>query len=140
MPCPVAGLRSPREAVRGLVHFPRLVDKARLMAAGRLPADYHAALGRGFDRRVCDALRVPYAELAAEAVSRPDASDEALLAWAESRGRALTEGDIEVLSAFLSKRGWRDDATVTFERRREEAGAPATLRTYFELIDWDEGR
>lgn len=140
MPCPIAGLRSPRAAVRGLVHFPRLVDKARLMAAGRLPADYQAALGRGFDRRVCEALRVSYAELAAEAVSHPEASDEALLAWAESRGRALTEGDIEVLSAFLSKRGWRDDATPTFERRREEAGAPAMLLTYFELIDWDEGR
>jgi len=140
MPCPVPGLRSPHAAVRGLVHFPRLLDKARLMAAGRLPADYHAALGRGFDRRVCEALRIPHESLAAEAAGRPEASDEELLAWSESRGRSLTEGDIEVLSAFLSKRGWRDDATATFERRRAEAGAPAGLLTYFELIDWDEGR
>ena len=140
MPCPVPGLRSPSVAVRGLVHFPRLLDKARLMAAGRLPADYHPALGRGFDRRVCEALRIGYDELAAEAVARPDASDADLLDWAESRGRPLTDGDIEVLSGFLSKRGWRDDAEATFERRRAEAGAPATLRTYFELIDWDEAR
>lgn len=140
MPCPVPGLRSPSVAVRGLVHFPRLLDKARLMAAGRLPADYHAALGRGFDRRVCEALRMDYGDLAAEAAGRPEASDEELLVWAESRGRALSDGDIEVLSAFLSKRGWRDDATATFGRRRAEAGAPASLLTYFELIDWDEGR
>jgi hypothetical protein len=140
MPCPVPGLRSPHAAVRGLVHFPRLLDKARLMASGRLPADYHAALGRGFDRRVCEALRIRYEDLAAEAVRRPEASDEALLAWAECRGRSLTEGDIEVLSAFLSKRGWRDDAEATFVRRRSEAGAPEGLLTYFELIDWDEGR
>ncbi len=140
MPCPVPGLRSPGVSVRGLVHFPRLLDKARLRAAGRLPEDYHAALGRGFDRRVCEALRVGYEELAAEAVSRPGATDAELLAWAEGRGRALSEGDIEVLSGFLSKRGWRDDAAATFDRRREEAGAPAGLATYFELIDWDEGR
>ena len=140
MPCPVPGLRSPAVSVRGLVHFPRLLDKARLRAAGALPQDYHAALGRGFDRRVCEALRVRYEELAAEAVARPRATDAELLAWAEERGRALTEGDIEVLSGFLAKRGWRDDAQATFERRRAEAGAPGTLATYFELIDWDEGR
>jgi hypothetical protein len=110
------------------------------MVAGRLPADYQSALGRGFDRRVCEALRVAYADLAAEAVARPDAADADMLAWAESRGRALTEGDIEVLSGFLAKRGWNDDAQAALEARRAEAGAPATLRTYFELIDWDEGR
>lgn len=140
MPCPVPGLRSPRVAARGLVHFPRLLDKARLRAAGRLPDDYVPALGRGFDRRVCEALRVPYELLAAEAVARPDATDEAMLAWAESRGRALEAGDIEVLSGFLAKRGWNDDASAQFAARRDAAGAPPGLATYFELIDWDEGR
>lgn len=110
------------------------------MAGGRLPRDYHDALGRGFDRRVCEALRLPYALLAAEAARRPEAGDEEMLAWAESAGRPLGDSDIEVLSGFLSKRGWRDEAQETFERRRQEAGAPAHLLTYFDLIDWDEGR
>lgn len=140
MPCPVPGLRSPFVSVRGLVHFPRLLDKARLYAAGKLPEDYHAALGKGFDRRVCEALGVAYIDLADAAVNRPEASDLELLVWAEAQGRALSPGDTEVLSGYLAKRGWRDDATETFLARRASMEAPNTLLTYFELIDWDEAR
>lgn len=140
MPCPVPGLRSPFASVRGLVHFPRLIDKARLYAAGKLPADYHAALGHGFDRRLCAALGVVYADLAAAAVRQPEATDLELLTWAEGQGRALSSDDTEVLSAYLTKRGWRDDATETFLARRASMGAPDTLLTYFELLDWDEAR
>ena len=137
---PVPGLRSPRAAVRGLVHFPRLVDKARLRARGLLPESYHAALGRGFDRRVCEALRVPYDELARKAADNPAMGDGELLAWAESRGRALAEGDIEVLSGFLAKRGWRDDASGKLRQSVAEAGYPSDLATFFDFIDHDEGR
>lgn len=140
MPCPVPGLRSPNASVRGLVHFPRLLDKARLYATGQLPEDYHAALGKGFDRRVCEALGLTYKNLAEAAVNRPHATDLELLVWAESQGRALSPSDTEVLSSFLSKRGWRDDATETFLARRASMGAPDSLLTYFELIDWDEAR
>ena len=140
MPCPVPGLRSPYVSVRGLVHFPRLLDKARLYAAGQLPEDYHAALGKGFDRRVCEALGLTYKDLAAAAVNRPNESDLELLVWAESQGRVLSPGDTEALSSYLAKRGWRDDATETFLSRRASMGAPDSLLTYFELIDWDEAR
>lgn len=136
----VPGLRSPRVAVRGLVHFPRMADKARLRALGLLPEAYVAALGRGFDRRVCEALRVDYGELARMAADYPAMGDEELLAWAESRGRPLSPGDIEVLSGFLAKRGWRDDASAKLRQSAAEAGYPADLATFFDLIDWDEGR
>ena len=137
---PVPGLRSPRVAVRGLVHFPRLVDKARLRAQGLLPEAYVGALGRGFDRRVCEALRISYEELARRAADNPGMDDGELLAWAESRGRVLSDGDIEVLSAFLAKRGWRDDASGKLRQALAEAGYPADISTYFDFIDHDEGR
>ena len=140
MPCPVPGLRSPHVSVRGLVHFPRLLDKARLYAVGKLPEDYHAALGKGFDRRVCEALGTTYKDLAEAAVNCPEATDLELLVWAETQGRSLSAHDTEVLSGYLAKRGWRDDATETFLARRASMGAPDSLLTYFELIDWDEAR
>ena len=136
----LADLRSPYAAVRGLVHFPRLLDKARLHARGLLPEAYLGALGRGFDRRVCEALRVPYAELARMAVDNPAMADAELLAWAESRGRALSDGDIEVLSGFLAKRGWRDDASEKLRESVAASGYPPDLATFFDLIDHDEGR
>jgi len=136
------GLRSPRATVRGLAHFPRMIDKARLHARGSLPACYVGALGRGFDRRVCEQLRVGYAELAAHAVAHPELDDAAMLAWAESRGRPLSEGDIEVLSDFLRKRGWRDDASGKLRQAVADAGYPGgdALPTFFDFIDHDEGR
>ncbi len=141
-PRPLPGLRSPRETVRGLAHFPRMIDKARLHARGLLPPDYVGALGRGFDRRVCELLRVDYRELADHAVAHPGLGDESLLAWAESRGRPASEGDIEVLSDFLRKRGWRDEASDKLGRAIAEAGYPrdGSIATFFDLIDRDEGR
>lgn len=139
-PAPVPGLRSPYVAARGLVHFPRLLDKARLHALGRLPEAYHGALGRGFDRRVCELLRVSYGELARHAADHPGLGDEEVLIWAETRGRSPSESEVEVLSAFLAKRGWRDDATAKLRQAVAEAGYPADIETFFDLIDHDEGR
>ncbi|MFN7340644.1 MAG: DUF5069 domain-containing protein [Opitutia bacterium] len=139
---PLPGLRGPRDAVRGLVHFPRMIDKARLHARGLLPPAYVGALGRGFDRRVCELLRVDYRLLADHAASHPELGDESLLAWAEERGRKPTEGDIEVLSDFLRKRGWRDDASDKLGQAIAEAGYPrdGSIATFFDFIDHDEGR
>ena len=48
-------------AVDGLVYFPRMLDKNRLQAAGRLGPEYHPFLGEGFDGRLCRFLGVSYA-------------------------------------------------------------------------------
>ena len=45
-------LRSPSEKVGGLFYFGRMLDKIRLHAEEQLPHDYHANLGRGFDRKM----------------------------------------------------------------------------------------
>ena len=44
--------RSPNEKVGGLVYFGRMLDKARLKAAGDLPPDLHQNLGTGFDKEM----------------------------------------------------------------------------------------
>jgi gluconokinase len=48
---PIAGLRSPRDTVGGIVHFGRMLDKIRLSQEGKLPPDWAAAKGSadGFD-------------------------------------------------------------------------------------------
>ncbi len=53
---PVEGLRGPREGVEGLVYFGRMVDKLRLESMGKLPEDYRANLGEGFDKACCEFL------------------------------------------------------------------------------------
>src|ERR1044072_1002116 len=41
--------RSPREVMDGWHYLPRYIDKIRLHLAGKLHADYHENLGKGFD-------------------------------------------------------------------------------------------
>ena len=64
----IPGLRSPYAKVGQFVYFGRMLDKIRLHADGRLPADYVANLGDGFDARCCRFLRVSYADLRARAL------------------------------------------------------------------------
>lgn len=68
-------------------------------------------------------------------------SDEELLEWAFAHGRRPSEEDIQVWNAFMTKRGWRDDATERLIERLAEIGLPpGTVQTLFEFIDLDEGR
>jgi hypothetical protein len=54
----IPGLRKSAEQVGGIVFFGRMLDKARLHAQGRLPADYNR--GTGMDGRVCRFLHIEY--------------------------------------------------------------------------------
>ena len=53
-------LRSPSEKVGGLFYFGRMLDKIRMHAKGKLPSDYHANLGKGFDEKCVRFLCVHY--------------------------------------------------------------------------------
>lgn len=138
----VPGLRSPHVTVRGMVYLPRLIDKVRLHARGALHPDFVPNLGKGFDERCCRYLRIGYAELSAWILANPAADDAGVLAWAESTGRALDDGDIDVWNGFMTKRGWRDDARPALEKRLTEAGLPldGPVQTFFDYLDFDEGR
>ena len=142
-PTIIPGLRSPSMMVGGLVYFGRMLDKIRLAAAGKLPADWQAARGMAyptsFDARCCRFLKIDYAALEQETLN--GGSDEQLLEWAFRNGRKPSEEEIEIWNAFLSKRGWRDAGTQRLHERLGEIGLPpGTVETMFEFIDLDEGR
>lgn len=134
-------LRGCYDEVGGLVYFGRMIDKVRLHDAGRLPADYHENLGKGFDGRVLRWLRIEYAAFQAEV--RRGKGDEELLQWAFATGRKPSPERIAILNGFLIKRGWRDNGRAMLEQRLRDGGyqpGPGTVLTHFDFIDLDEGR
>jgi gluconokinase len=135
----VPGLRSNYDKVGRLVHFGRMLDKIRLHAAGQLPADYHGNLGIGFDGRTCAFLRVPYADVKARTLA--GGTDEEILAWCFERGGARTDDECYIWCRFMAKVGWRDDRSATLRQRLVEYGLTAApIETFFDLIEFDEGR
>ena len=110
--------RSPYDKVKGLVYFPRMLDKIRIHAAGALPEAYVPHLGSGFDGRCLNFLRVKYDDVKAR-VAAGD-SDEAIFDWCMAHGRKLSDEDVETWSGFMQKRGWRDEAR---ERRYPAEGS-----------------
>jgi len=139
----IEGLRAAYETTGGIAHFPRMLDKIRLQAAGRLPEAYEACLGEAdptwFDGRVCRFLGVPYAEIAER--TRAGGTDEEILQWAFQRGRQPAAEPIEIFTAFIFKRGWRDPASPGLRQDEAAAGLPPnTVATFPDLMDFEEGR
>jgi hypothetical protein len=133
-------LRSPSEKVGGLFYFGRMLDKIRLHAAGELPSDYHANLGKGFDEKCVKFLRVDYDQLV-ERMKQGGREDE-ILEWCFTVGRKPSEDDLYVWNEFMRKRGWNDEVSEMVERRKAEAGISdrSDIQTSFQFIDADEGR
>lgn len=133
-------LRSPSEKVGGLFYLGRMLDKIRLHAKGKLPPDYHANLGKGFDEKCANFLRINYDQLV-EQVNR-GRTDEEILQWCFDHGRTPDENDVHVWNEFMRKRGWNDEVSETLQRRKEEAGMMdrSDVQTVFQFIDADEGR
>jgi len=143
-PTLIPGLRSPFAQVNGLVYFGRMLDKMRLAAAGKLPADWQAMRGAPtpatFDARCCKFLNIDYTTLEVETL-QSDKSDSELLEWVFAHGRPPDQQEIEIWNAFMTKRGWRDAGTPRLNERLAEIGLPpGTVQTMFEFIDLDEGR
>lgn len=137
----IPNLRSPREPVGGIYYFGRMLDKIRLHAQGKLPADYVPNLGIGFDERCLRFLHVEYADLV-ERVAQCG-TDEELLAWCFEHGRKPSDEEIMVWNAFMFKRGWNDDGSARLQQRipeHEGLAGRTDIQTFFDLIDADEGR
>ena len=133
-------LRSPSEKVGGLFYFGRMLDKIRLHAKGELPPDYHANLGKGFDEKCANFLRINYDELV-ERVNR-GGTDEEILQWCFDHGHRPDENDVYVWNEFMRKRGWNDEVSEILNRRKAEARMAdrSDIETAFQFIDADEGR
>jgi gluconokinase len=136
----VPGLRSCYDKIGGIVYFGRMLDKIRLYADGKLPAEYHENLGTGFDGRCCNFLHVKYEDVAARV--KLGGSDEDILQWCFEQGRKPTDEEIEIWNGFMSKRGWRDESSGRLAQRKKEAGFEhrADIQTMFDHIDADERR
>ncbi len=134
----IPGLRSDRETVGGLVFFGRMLDKIRLHAAGRLPSDYNR--GTGFDARICRFLHISYDAIVKEALEEKD--DAKVLEWCYANGRTPNEEEICIFNAFLSKRGWNDEASSELKEYKKKMGLTNRddIQTYFDIHDADEGR
>jgi gluconokinase len=133
--------RSPYDAIKGLVYFPRMLDKIRRHEAGVLPPLYLPHLGSGFDGRCLNFLGVKYEDV--KKLVLAGEPDEAILDWCFEHGRSPTEEEIETWSGFMMKRGWRDEASDRVAFRLKESGLEQREKeavTMFDFIDIDEGR
>ncbi len=132
--------RSPYHTIHGLVYFGRMLDKIRLHAAEKLPADYIPNLGQKFDGFCLRFLGVEYAPLVALVTS--GATDEAAWEWCLQNGKTHTDEEIMIWNTFMMKYGWRDAASEILQYRLKEGGFQdrTDIQTIFDFLDLDEGR
>lgn len=136
----VPGLRSSHEKVGGIVYFGRMLDKIRLKAAGKLPADYNVGTAKWtwFDARCTRFLNVDYDLLARRTLD--GGTDEELLEWCFSHGRRPSPEEIEIWNEFMTKRGWRDSSSEALAeaKRSRGFGNRDDIQTAFEFHKADE--
>lgn len=131
---------SPKLEIDGLIYFPRLCDKIRLQAAGKLGEDYHANLGGGMDLWICQFLGVDYSKLAD--LIKNGASDTEALTWARNNGLQRPDYELAWWNAYMRTRGFRDDLSERLASRIQESGFGDRddILTFMDYIDADEGR
>lgn len=137
----VEGIQGCYEKTGGLFYFARMCSKIRLLAAGRLPAEYEPFLGGGFDGRTVRYLEVAYEDVRQQVLAGK--SNDEVLEWCYANGRRLNAEQILIYNSFMSKRGWHDDESAEYiPAMIQEYGFPDDGRvvTDFDLIEMDEGR
>jgi gluconokinase len=100
---------SDHKETKGLVYFARMLDKIRLRERGELPPDYFTGADDDptmFDARCTRFLGVDYNKLRERTLK--GSTDEEILEWCFQHGRRPSQEEIEIWSAFILKRGWRD--------------------------------
>jgi len=131
---------SPYDKIDGLLYFPRLCDKVRLMAAGTLHSDFHANLGKAMDLWTCQFLGVDYSDLATQI--KEGASDAEALAWAKENGITRPDYEQDWFASYVRNFGFRDHMSERLAERKKEA--PHTdrndIHTFLDYIEVDEGR
>jgi Domain of unknown function (DUF5069) len=130
--------RSGYETVGGIVMFGRTLDKIRLHHSGLLPKDYN--LGHGLDGRICSFLNIDHQFLATETLKNK--TDEEILNECFKIGRKPSEEEILIFNQFMTKRGWRDDASewLVEQKQKSSFAHRDEIQTAFDFHDADEGR
>ncbi len=132
--------RSPYEQLGGLYHLPRLIDKCRLIPAGKLTGYFY--LNKGFDKALLDFLCIDGKKL--EQVANETDDDERVLGWIKmTLGPGWpTDHAIHDFNGKMAKR-YPETAEQQADFEERSKHLPRTkLRpeVYFDLIDAEEGR
>ena len=131
--------RSPYERLGGYVHLPRLIDKARLHRQGLLEGYNYKTVG--FDQHLLAFLKVD-PEAFEKAANELD-DDDAVLEWVRRNGASHSADEIEQWNkAMISRYPDTAEKKARFMHFLGEAGGAdrKDIRTYFDLIEFDEGR
>ncbi len=131
--------RSPYERLGGYVHLPRLIDKARLHRRGLLEGYNYKTTG--FDKHLLAFLKLSPDDFE-EAANRLE-DDAAILKWIEQHGTKHTPEAIEQWNqAMISRHPDTPVKKARFLHFLKESGGAGRkdIRTYFDLIEFDEGR
>ena len=137
-------IRSPRERLGGYLLLPRLIDKVRLHAKGRLPSGYAGNLlkptaftldGRFLAFTGLDGEKLRAAILAAE-------SDDAVLAWVERHAVPHTASEKEAWAEAIAAARPTPETAEYRKKMYPELAAKIDLGAInvLDMIDMDEGR
>jgi hypothetical protein len=133
--------RSSREVMDGWMHLPRYIDKIRLHAAGKLHADYHANLGKGFDAMWLKAAGVAHEQMIE--VVKKSFIDGQVCDWVRKHVKK-SPAEKRAHSEMMLNRPASDDAAAQerFKQRKQEfnLGHRDDVRTFVDLNDADEKR
>lgn len=133
--------RSPRETMDGWMYLPRYVDKIRLHLAGKLPADYQANFGKGFDEMWLAAAGVKHEQFIE--VVKNSITDGQVCDWVRQNVKRSPAQKAAHRDDILS-RPLADNAAAVerFKMRKAEAGVAHRddIRSFVDCIDADEKR
>jgi Domain of unknown function (DUF5069) len=131
--------RSPYEKLGGYVHLPRLIDKARLHRKGLLNGYNYKTVG--FDKHLLAFLKLDGDEF--ENVAHQFDADGEILLWVEKNGVKHSPEEIEHWNQeMISRHPDTAAKRARFVHFLKEAGGEGRndIKTYFDLIEFDEGR
>jgi hypothetical protein len=137
--------RSPKEQAGGLCHLGRMIDKVRMRNAG-LIQDYNY-LTVGFDKYFLDKLEVKGEDFEKRVLQ--GGTDAEIADWVKANGKGLTEQEKAewnnmVLTfgpkAEMAQKAFDRNLTAVAEKRGVPVEQLAHIKTWFELIEYDEDR
>ena len=130
--------RSPRLRLGGYVLLPRILDKARAAAAGKL-GEYHYS-GKGMDRHFFNFTGLDHESLKNEAAK--GGGDGEILAWVQAHAKHQRQPwEIAAWSEYHLRRGPDSDAETLLEfagNVKKFNPLREDVHTWFDLLDLDD--
>ena len=137
--------RSPKEQVGGLCHLGRLIDKVRMRNAGQIQ-DYNY-LTVGFDKYLLDKLEIKGEDFEKRVLQ--GGTDAEIAEWVQANGKALTDEEKaewnNMVLTFgpkvpMAQQAFDKNLAAIAQKRGVSVEQLPSIKTWFELIEHDEGR